>query len=46
MPVPALYLIGTDGTIRFAHFDPNYRKRLNPGQILTELKCAAAFENI
>ena len=46
LPVPALYLVGTDGTIRFAHFDANYRERLGTGQILTKLKRAAAFENM
>ena len=46
LPVPPVYIVGTDGTIRFAHFDPNYRERLGTGQILNELKRAAAFENI
>ncbi|MGB0371521.1 MAG: peroxiredoxin-like family protein [Opitutales bacterium] len=46
LPVPAFYVVGTDGVIRFAHFDPNYRKRLEPGKILTELKRAKAFENM
>ncbi|MEM7672483.1 MAG: peroxiredoxin-like family protein [Verrucomicrobiota bacterium] len=46
LPVPALYLVGTDGTIRFAHFDPNYRERLEVNQILNELKRAKAYENI
>ena len=46
LPVPALYLIGTDGTIRFAHFDPNYRARLATSQILTELKRTKAYESL
>lgn len=27
LPVPATYVVGTDGRIRFVHFDANYRKR-------------------
>jgi peroxiredoxin len=27
LPVPAVYIIGTDGVIRFVHFDPDYRTR-------------------
>ncbi len=27
LPVPATYLVGTDGRIRFVHFDQNYKNR-------------------
>ncbi|MFP4355625.1 MAG: peroxiredoxin-like family protein [Phycisphaerae bacterium] len=40
LPVPAVYLVDTDGTIRFAHVDPNYRDRLSAERIL-----AVAREN-
>ena len=44
LPVPALYLIGTDGKINFAHFDPNYRERLKAATILAELNRVRALE--
>jgi peroxiredoxin len=34
LPVPAVYLVDTEGMIRFSHYDPNYRKRLAPGSLL------------
>jgi peroxiredoxin len=34
LPVPAVFLIGADGTIRFAHANPDYRQRLDPAEIL------------
>ncbi len=37
LPVPATYVIGTDGLIKFVHFDPDYRKRSNPNEILAHL---------
>ena len=30
LPVPATYLIGTDGVIRFMYANPNYKVRLDP----------------
>lgn len=30
LPVPAAYIIGTDGIIRFAYTNPNYKVRINP----------------
>jgi peroxiredoxin len=34
LPVPAVYLIDTDGIIRFAYWDPNYRERIDPGVLM------------
>ena len=39
-PVPAVYILGTDGTIKFVHFDPDYRERMDPAKILEEAKAA------
>lgn len=38
LPVPAVYLINPDGTIRFAHWDPDYRQRLDPDEVLAAAK--------
>lgn len=37
LPVPALYIIGQDGMIRFRHFDKNYAKRVSVAEILEQL---------
>jgi len=36
LPVPAVFIVDQDGTIRFAHADPNYKQRLDPDQIIRE----------
>jgi peroxiredoxin len=33
LPVPAVYLIDTDGVIRFAHWDADYKKRPEPAEL-------------
>jgi peroxiredoxin len=33
LPVPAVYLIDTSGTIRFAHWDPDYRQRIGTAEL-------------
>jgi peroxiredoxin len=30
LPVPATYIVSSDGTIRFAYVNPNYKVRLHP----------------
>jgi len=40
LPVPAVYIVGTDGVIRFVHYDPDYRKRMDPAEILKEANAA------
>lgn len=34
LPVPAVYLISTDGTVKYRHYDPNYRVRLSNAVLL------------
>jgi peroxiredoxin len=38
LPVPATYVIATDGHVALAHIDVDYRKRLEPDGILAALK--------
>lgn len=35
LPVPAVYLISPDGTVKYRHYDPNYRVRLS-NEVLLE----------
>lgn len=35
LPVPAVYIVGKDGHIAFAHWDPNYKVRLSAAELLT-----------
>lgn len=37
LPVPATYVIGRDGTVKFAFFDPDYRRRASVRQVLQAL---------
>lgn len=37
LPHPAVFVVGTDGVIRFVHVDPDYRKRLSADEILTAI---------
>ncbi|MEF8788119.1 MAG: peroxiredoxin-like family protein [Planctomycetota bacterium] len=34
LPVPAAYVVDTDGIIRYAHWDPNYEKRIDAQDLL------------
>lgn len=34
LPVPAAYIVGTDGIIKFEYVDPNYRVRIDPALLL------------
>ncbi len=34
LPVPAVYIVDKTGTIRFAHWDPEYKKRLSGQEVL------------
>ncbi len=38
LPVPATYVIGRDGVVAFRHADANYQYRMEPAEILAELK--------
>jgi len=35
LPVPAVYIVDARGVIRFAHWDPDYKKRLDPEALLS-----------
>ncbi len=34
LPHPAVFIVGRDGIIRFAHVNPDYKSRLDPAEIL------------
>lgn len=38
LPVPATYIIDRKGIIRFAYLNPNYKERVNPTELIKELK--------
>lgn len=37
LPIPATYIIGQDGIIKWRHFDPDYKKRASVGEIVAGL---------
>jgi peroxiredoxin len=37
LPVPATYIIGKDGTIKFVYFNPDYSKRVSVATLLEQL---------
>ncbi len=42
LPVPAVYIVDAQGVIRFAHFDPDYKKRLSPDELIAAARSARA----
>lgn len=38
LPVPAVYIINTEGSVIFRYFDENYRKRVSVNEILRHIK--------
>jgi peroxiredoxin len=40
LPVPAVFVVGTDRTIKFEHVNPDYKKRLDPDVLLAAAKAA------
>jgi peroxiredoxin len=40
IPVPAVYILRTDGTIKFASFNPDFKVRLAPSKVLEQAKSA------
>ena len=38
LPVPAVYLMGTDGKVLFSYVNPDYKKRLEPQILLAAAK--------
>jgi peroxiredoxin len=42
LPVPAVYLVGKDGRIAYAHWNPNYKVRLSGAELLQAAREASA----
>lgn len=40
LPVPAVYIIGRDGEVKFVHSNPDYKARLTAYQVMTAAKSA------
>lgn len=40
LPVPAVYVFGRDGTVKFVHTDPDYKARLPAEAVLAAVKAA------
>jgi peroxiredoxin len=40
LPVPAVYIVDTEGVIRFAHWTPDYKTRLQPETLLNAARQA------
>ena len=38
LPIPAIYIVGQDGIVRFAYLDPDYTRRLEPAELLAVLR--------
>jgi peroxiredoxin len=38
LPVPAVYIVDTNGVIRFAHWNPDYKTRLQAGELIEAAK--------
>lgn len=41
IPVPAAFVIGTDGIVDFQYVDPNYSRRIDPSVLLAAARAAA-----
>jgi peroxiredoxin len=40
LPVPAAFIVGTDGVIKYSYVNPNYRVRIDPDVLLVAAKAA------
>jgi peroxiredoxin len=40
LPVPAAFVVGKDGVVRFSYVNPNYRVRIDPAVLLAAAKAA------
>jgi hypothetical protein len=40
LPIPATFVVGTDGLIKARFIDPDYRKRMDLDELLAALKSA------
>lgn len=41
LPIPSIFIVGQDGLIKARHVDPDYRRRMEPGDIIAAAKNAA-----
>ncbi len=41
LPVPAVFVVGADGVIRFQYVNPDYRVRLDPDVMMAAARAAA-----
>ena len=41
LPVPAVFILDTEGTILFTYVNPNYRERIDPHTLLAAARAAA-----
>ncbi len=44
LPVPAVFVVGTDGTILFEQVNPNHKVRLTPQMLLAILKAENSYK--
>jgi peroxiredoxin len=45
LPIPSVFIVGQDGLIKARHVDPDYRRRMEPADIIVAAK-AAALEHL
>lgn len=38
LPVPAVFILGTDGTVRFEYVNPDYKERLDPEVLIAAIR--------
>ena len=38
LPIPAVFLVGTDGVIKFTYANPDYKVRMDPQVLLSTVK--------
>ena len=38
LPVPAVFMVGKNGKVQYTHYDPNYKKRLEPKELIATAK--------
>lgn len=43
LPVPAVYIVNTDGVIRFAHWNPDYKERLQAPDLIQAARAASTY---
>ena len=41
LPIPSVFIVGQDGVIKARHVDPDYRRRMEPADIILAAKAAA-----